>query len=151
MPLVIMLNAVFFNLVNAGLNGYFLAELSGPNRYSTDWLASPVTIAGFILFCTGLFVNWKADNMLIHLRKPGETGYKIPRGFLFRYISSPNLFGEIIEWGGFALMAWNLPALTFAVWTYANLVPRARNHHQWYHSHFDDYPANRKSVFPFLF
>ena len=30
MPLVIMLNAIFFNLVNAGLNGYYLAELTGP-------------------------------------------------------------------------------------------------------------------------
>lgn len=151
MPLVIMLNAIFFNLVNAGLNGYYLAELSGLDRYGMNWLTSPITITGFVLFCTGLLINWKSDHMLIQLRKPGDSGYKIPKGFLFDFISSPNLLGEIVEWAGFALMAWNLPALTFAIWTYANLVPRAKNHHDWYHSHFDGYPRNRKALFPFLF
>jgi steroid 5-alpha reductase family enzyme len=31
------------------------------------------------------------------------------------FISCPNHFGEIIEWIGFAVIAWNLPALSFAV------------------------------------
>jgi hypothetical protein len=48
-------------------------------------------------------------------------------------------------------MAWNLPALSFAIWTFANLVPRALNHHNWYKDKFPDYPKNRKAVFPFLF
>lgn len=151
MPLIIMLNAIVFNLMNAGLNGYFLAELAEPSSYDMAWLTHPATLSGFGLFCIGMFINWKSDHILIHLRKPGEKGYKIPQGFLFKYISSPNLFGEIIEWAGFALMAWNLPALTFAVWTYANLVPRAKNHHDWYHAHFEDYPKGRKRVFPFVY
>lgn len=54
----------------------------------------------------------KADNILIHLRKPGETGYKIPQGWLFKYISCPNMFGELVEWAGYAILCWNLPALT---------------------------------------
>ena len=36
--------------------------------------------------------------------------------------------------------------LTFAVWTAANLVPRARAHHAWYRRTFEDYPANRKAL-----
>jgi 3-oxo-5-alpha-steroid 4-dehydrogenase 1 len=151
MPLVIVLNAILFNLMNAGLNGYYLAELAPVEDYSIDWFYTPHFIIGVILFVAGMAINWKADSILINLRKPGETGYKIPKGFLFDYISSPNLFGEIIEWTGFALMAWNLPALTFAVWTFANLVPRAKNHHDWYHSKFSDYPKERKAVFPFIF
>lgn len=151
MPIVIMLNAIVFNLMNAGLNGYFLAELSGAECYGLDWLLSPLTIMGFVIFCSGLIINWKSDHILIRLRKPGEKGYKVPQGFLFKYISSPNLFGEVIEWIGFAIMAWNLPALTFAAWTYANLVPRARNHHDWYHDRFEDYPKERKRVFPFIY
>jgi hypothetical protein len=47
-------------------------------------------------------------------------------------------------------MCWSLPAFSFAVWTFANLVPRAINHHQWYHEKFEDYPENRKAVIPFL-
>ncbi|MFT5824010.1 MAG: 3-oxo-5-alpha-steroid 4-dehydrogenase 1 [Crocinitomix sp.] len=151
MPLFIVLNAILFNCVNAGLNGYFLAELANPAVFGNDWISTPHFIIGATLFSVGLVINWKADNILIHLRKPGETGYKIPKGFLFDYISSPNLFGEIMEWTGFAIMAWNLPALTFMVWTFANLVPRAKNHHDWYHSKFKEYPKERKAVFPYIF
>lgn len=151
MPLFIVLNAILFNLMNAGLNGYFLAELADPTKYGSDWITSPLFIVGALLFVVGMTINWRADHLLINLRKPGETGYKIPRGFLFDYISSPNLFGEILEWTGFAIMAWNLPALTFTAWTFANLVPRAKNHHDWYKNKFQDYPKERKAVFPFIF
>lgn len=151
MPLAIVLNAILFNLMNAGLNGYFLSELANSTDYNETWLTSPYFILGAMLFAGGMAINWRADHILISLRKPGETGYKIPKGFLFDFISSPNLFGEIIEWTGFAIMAWNLPALTFMVWTFANLVPRAKNHHDWYKSKFSDYPTERKAVFPFLF
>ena len=100
---------------------------------------------------TAPFGRHTSDKFLINLRKPGETGYKIPRGFLFEYVASPNLFGEIIEWTGFALMAWNLPALSFMVWTGANLIPRARNHYDWYKRTFPDFPKNRKVVIPFIY
>lgn len=151
MPLFIVGSAIFFNLINAGLNGYYLAELAPSVDYASDWLRSPHFIAGGVLFVLGVWINMRSDTMLIGLRQKGDTGYKIPRGFLFDLISSPNLFGEIIEWSGFALMAWNLPALTFMVWTLANLVPRARNHHDWYLRHFPEYPKERKIVFPFLY
>jgi len=151
MPLFIVLNGILFNCMNAGLNGYFLAELTTPDMYTSEWLTTPYFIIGAILFVVGMTINWQSDSILIGLRKPGETGYKIPRGFLFDYISSPNLFGEVVEWTGFAIMAWNLPALTFMAWTFANLVPRAKNHHDWYHNKFEDYPKERKAIFPFFF
>lgn len=150
MPLLIVMSAVFFNLVNAGLNGFFLAELAPAEKYNATWLTSPHFLIGLGLFFLGLGINLISDNRLIALRKPGETGYKIPRGFLFEYVSSPNLFGEVIEWTGFAVMAWNLPALSFAVWTFANLVPRALNHHQWYKAQFPEYPEDRKAIFPLI-
>jgi 3-oxo-5-alpha-steroid 4-dehydrogenase 1 len=151
MPLVIVANAILFNVVNAGLNGYYLAELAPADKYNEEWIASFGFLFGAVLFVSGMIINWKSDSILINLRTPGETGYKIPTGFLFRFISSPNLFGEIIEWSGFALMAQNLPALTFMVWTFANLVPRAKNHHDWYRRMFADYPRERRAVLPYLF
>lgn len=151
MPLVITLSAVGFNLMNAGLNGYYLAEVAAVEQYGANWLSSPTTLVGALLFVLGFWINWQSDNMLIQLRQPGETGYKIPRGFLFEYVSSPNLLGEVVEWAGFALMAWNLPALSFWIWTLANLVPRAKSHHKWYLQRFGDYPAGRKIVFPWLY
>lgn len=151
MPLFIVFSAIFFNVINATINGYYLAELAPVNKYDSTWLTSIKFIIGALLFITGMLINLRADNILIHLRKPGETGYKIPKGFLFEYIASPNLFGEIIEWAGFALMAWNLPAVSFAIWTFANLVPRAKNHYDWNHQHLQDYPKKRKVIFPFIY
>ena len=145
MPLVIVGSAIFFNCINAGLNGYFLANFE---KYSPDSFYQLNFIAGILLFLAGFYINQKSDDILINLRQPGETNYKIPNGFLFKYISCPNLFGELMQWTGFALMAWNLPAFTFLVWTFANLLPRALGHHQWYKKNFKNYPKRRKAVFP---
>ncbi|MFN0215452.1 MAG: 3-oxo-5-alpha-steroid 4-dehydrogenase [Saprospiraceae bacterium] len=95
-------------------------------------------------------INWHSDNILLRLRKPDTTGYAIPQGGLFKWVSCPNHFGEMLEWIGFALMSWCLPALSFAVWTIANLAPRALAHHRWYKATFEDYPKERKTLVPFI-
>jgi steroid 5-alpha reductase family enzyme len=151
MPWAIVVSGCLFNLVNAGLNGWYLAVLSPSEGWGAAWLTSPGFLAGLALFAAGMAVNWIADTMLIRLRKKGETGYRIPRGFLFEYMAAPNLLGEIVEWAGFALMAWNPAALGFLAWTCANLIPRARNHRDWYRRNFPDYPPERKCLIPFIF
>lgn len=147
MPLVIALSAMAFNSVNASAIGYYLSHVS---VYTSGYFAHWNFILGIILFIAGFSINYKSDDILIKLRKPGETGYKIPLGFLYKYISCPNLFGEIIEWFGFMLMVWNLAGVSFFVWTVSNLLPRALHHHKWYLKHFPDYPVERKAVFPFI-
>ena len=147
MPLSIVLMGLMFNLSNGFLFGYYLGNFK---VYTNDWLTSPQFIIGAIVFFTGAIINKYGDTVLINLRKPNETGYKIPQGGLFKYISCPNLFGEVIEWLGFAILTWSLPGLAFFVWTFANLVPRAVSHHKWYFNHFENYPKKRKAVFPFL-
>lgn len=147
MPVLIVASAIFFNLINGCSLGYYFAHFGiYDNSYFLHWNF----IVGAALFVIGVFINWKSDHILIHLRKPGETGYVIPKGFLFDYISCPNLFGELIEWTGFALMCWNLPAVSFLVWSCANLIPRALSHHKWYQQKFENYPPQRKAVFPFF-
>ena len=148
MPVTIVVFAVCFNLFNAGFNGYYLAEVG---TYTEDWFGSWQFRLGLPLFVAGFAINFWADQKLMNLRRPGETGYVIPRGGLFDLISAPNLFGEIVEWTGFAILAWNLPAASFALWTFANLVPRAVAHHRFYLQNFPDYPKERKAVFPFLY
>ena len=147
MPVLIMLSGIFFNLCNTFLLGYYFTNFAVNEN---TWLTDIRFIAGVAIFILGASINWKADNMLIRLRKPGETGYKIPTGWLFNRVSCPNLFGELIEWAGFAILCWNLPALTFFIWTAANLIPRALSHHKWYHKQFADYPEERKAVVPYL-
>ncbi len=69
---------------------------------------------------------------------------------MFELVSCANYFGEVLEWVGWAVLTWSLPGLTFALWTVANLVPRARAHHAWYQRTFPEYPAKRKAIIPFL-
>ena len=148
MPLFIALSAIVFNLYNSYLNGRHLGVYGGD--YTTAWLTDPRFLLGVALFTAGLGINLHADKVLFSLRKPGETGYKIPRGGLYRWISCPNYFGELVEWTGWAVATWSLPGLVFAVWTAANLVPRALSHHRWYREEFEEYPAERKAVIPFV-
>jgi hypothetical protein len=147
-PVIICSSAVLFNVCNTFMLGYFLGNIGG--NYSDEYFTSPAFIIGLIVFVSGVFINVKSDNILIALRKPGETGYKTPKGFLFELISCPNLFGEIIEWFGFAFMIGTMPAWSFAIWTFVNLVPRTLDHHRWYKQNFPNYPKVRKAVFPFI-
>ena len=147
MPLAITFSAIFFNVVNGFICGYFLGNFA---NYGDDWMSSIPFILGIIIFFIGFFINNQSDTILINLRKPGELGYKIPKGGLFKYISCPNLFGEIVEWIGFGIMCFALPTLTFPLWTMANLIPRALAHHEWYQDKFEDYPEERKAVFPWI-
>ena len=145
MPLIIVGSAIFFNIINGFLIGYYLGFIGPQDGTLFAWNV----YIGIFIFLSGFIINQVSDSKLIGLRKTFK-GYKIPHGWLFEYISCPNLFGEIIEWIGFAIIAWNVPALAFAIWTFCNLVPRALNHHAWYHEHFDNYPKRRKAVFPYI-
>ena len=145
MPLIIVFSALFFNGVNGFINGYFLGYV----LHTSSSLLSLNVICGICLFLIGMFINRFSDRKLISLREE-QAGYQIPMGGFFKYISCPNHFGEILEWSGFALIAWNLPALTFVIWTTCNLIPRSLNHHEWYLNNFKDYPKNRKAIIPFI-
>jgi len=148
MPLSVALMAIFFNGVNGYLNGRYFTAL-GP-EYPADWLTDPRFLAGVAVFLVGLAANLHSDTILINLRAPGETGYKIPHGGLFRLVTCPNYLGEMVEWCGWALLTWSTPGLAFAAWTAANLLPRALTHHKWYREKFPDYPPRRRAVIPFL-
>jgi protein-S-isoprenylcysteine O-methyltransferase Ste14 len=148
MALPIILMAVAFNVGNGYLNGRYLFFL-GPGL-QTSWFADPRFIIGFLLFVGGYTLNQHSDKVLIGLRRPGESGYKIPWGGGYRFVSCPNYLGEMIEWAGWALMCWNLGALAFLVWTVANLAPRAFRTHRWYRQQFSDYPRERKALIPFV-
>jgi len=149
-PLMIPVLAVSSNLVISFLNASVLSwpEVSG--GYDTSWLADPRFIAGALLFVAGYRVNRKADAMLAALRKPGETGYRIPRGWLYEKVSCPNYLGEFMIWTGWAIATWSLAGAVFMLWTLSNLVPRALANHRWYHEKFTDYPEVRRAVIPYL-
>jgi len=148
MPLSLVLFAIAFNVVNGTLNGAWLFMV-GPER-TVAWLGDPRFVAGLSLFALGFLTHVRADAALRALRAPGASGYAVPRGGLFDLVSCPNYLGEIVEWCGFAVLTWSISALSFAVWTAANLLPRALAHHRWYGERFEDYPRRRKAIVPGL-
>ena len=147
MPVSVIAMAVVFNCINAYINARWISQLGA---YTEAWLFSPAFLFGAALFLAGWAINQHADLVLLRLRGTGETGYKIPRGGLYSKISCPNYLGEMLEWAGWALATWSTAGLAFAVFTIANLLPRAIANHRWYRSEFSDYPAQRKAVIPFL-
>lgn len=146
-PLIIAGMAFIFNCFNGFINGYGVFRLKS---YDTSYLRSWPFMAGVVLFITGFVINKIADEKLRRLRNNSPDRYVLPEGWLFRYISSPHYFGEIIEWGGWAVATWSLPGLVFFVFTFANLFPRAVSSHKWYRDNFPDYPADRNAVIPFI-
>ena len=137
-----------FNAANGFVNGF--AVLTATHLMDNNWLGDPRFIAGLLIAITGWWINFRADDILIKLRKPGETGYKIPHGGMFKYVSSANYLGEIVLWCGWALMCFTPAGLIFALFTISNLLPRALSHHRWYQEKFPDYPAERKAIIPRL-
>jgi hypothetical protein len=157
MPLVIALMAFGFNLLNVSVNATWVAYLGD---YPSSWLADPRFLAGALVFFVGFAINYDADRRLFALRSGGKGAggegrakprYAIPQGGLYRFITCPNYFGELVEWCGWALASWSMGGLAFAFYTAANLVPRAVSNHAWYKEKFPEYPPERKIVVPGVF
>ncbi|MFH1467433.1 MAG: DUF1295 domain-containing protein [Pseudomonadota bacterium] len=147
-PWLILVLGIGHNALCSVLNASWLTSV-GPG-YPAGWLASPAFLVGAALFLAGFAINRHADAILRGLRRPGEGGYGLPTGGLYRWVSCPNYLGEILTWCGFALAAWSPAGLAFAVYTAANLVPRAMDHHLWYRRRFRGYPKERRALLPFV-
>ncbi len=139
-PVLTIAMAIVFNVLNAVGNAVSLRD-----RPIDLWL-----VLGVAIFAFGMLVNLHSDHVLRTLRKPGETGYLIPNRGFFNYVSAPNYLGEILEWVGFAIAAQTLAGWAFAVFTVANLAPRALSNHRWYRQKFPDYPVSRRALIPFI-
>ncbi|HNW70421.1 MAG TPA: 3-oxo-5-alpha-steroid 4-dehydrogenase, partial [Bacteroidales bacterium] len=146
MPAVIMSFGLIYNTFNAFFNGYFLGFYAD---YEMSWFTDYRFVIGVIIFLAGFIINITSDNILFKLRKQ-SIDYKIPHGGMFRFVSSPNYFGEMMEWMGFAILSWSLAGFSFFVWTVVNLLPRAFANHEWYQKNFPEYPENRKAILPFI-
>ena len=96
----------------------------------------------------GAALNVWADYRLRRLRKRAGDARVMPSGGPFNLACCPNLTGEIVEWIGFAVLTWSLPGLAFALWTIANLVPRALWRRAWYRENFDGYPRGWAALIP---
>lgn len=153
MPLSIIVMGVVFNLLNAVMQGGWLWYVCPVDRYPLSWLWSWQFIAGTVIFFIGMGINLHSDNIIRHLRRPGDHRHYIPRGGMYRWVSSANYLGEVVEWTGFAVLTWSWAGAVFAVWTFANLAPRARRINDRYKREFGDEftRLKLKSIIPYLY
>lgn len=153
MPLSIIAASIVFNFLNALAQGGWLFYFSPADMYPTAWLLDPRFIAGTLVFITGMYINISSDSIIRHLRKPGDSAHYMPQGGMFRYVTSANYFGELLEWAGFAILTWSWAGALFAMWTFANLGPRAARIYDRYKSEFPDKfdSARLKRIIPFIY
>lgn len=146
-PALLVLFAIAFNLLN-GYNNSQAVLLNASQTIPWQQVHFWIGAAAFLL---GFTMHTHSDHLIRQLRQPGETGYAIPQGGLFRWVSSPHYLGEIIQWTGWAILTWSLAGLAFALFAFCNLAPRALSNQAWYRRRFPDYPVQRKALVPGLF
>ena len=153
MPLSIVVMGVVFNVLNALMQGGWIFYISPDDYYGRDWLTDPRFIAGFLVFIIGMYINIQSDDIIRNLRKDGDTRHYLPKQGMFRYVTSPNYFGEFVEWVGFAILTWSWAGAVFALWTFANLAPRADHIYKMYQSEFGKALDTKKvkRIIPFIY
>ena len=153
MPLSIILMGALFNTLNAFMQGGGIFYFSPADYYSSGWIISLPFILGTVIFFVGMAVNIQSDSIIRNLRKPGDTAHYLPKGGMFRYVTSANYFGEFVEWVGFAILTWSWAGAVFALWTFANLAPRAARIYNLYSREFpDDLDTHKtKRMIPFIY
>ena len=141
---------IIFGIKFTVLNSYLITKY---NVFYSPELQNPVLfISGILLFLVGFIMNIHSDHILLNLRKPGETCYKIPDRGMFRYVTSANYLGEILEWTGYSIAFCSPATLLFVFTSCCNLVPRAMSTYDWYVKKFGPEKfENKKCILPLVF
>lgn len=161
-------SAILFNFFNGKFIASELRAIGGIRRSQDDVLFK----LGLVLAVFGALVNVVSDEILLRRRRANtratpsraaarrhsvvstnkSSKYILPNGFFFDYVLCPNYLGEFIEWLGLAVATNNLALRAFALWTFANLFPRAVNYRRWYVDTFGEKAVgkHRKAFLPFL-
>ena len=153
MPIAIMAMGIVFNVLNGVMQAGGLFWFP-PESYAegTAYLLRPHAIAGLLLFIIGMGINLHSDHVIRHLRKPGDTRHYLPAKGMYRYVTSANYFGELVEWTGFAVLTASPAAWVFVWWTAANLVPRANAIYKHYCEEFGkEAVGRRKRIIPYIY
>lgn len=153
MPVTVILMGVVFNLCNAVMQGGWIFYFSPESMYESSWFGSPMFIVGAVLFFLGMYINIDSDHIIRNLRKQSDAKHYLPKGGMFKYLSSANYFGELLEWTGFAILTWSWSGAVFVLWTFANLAPRANAIYGRYVQEFGEEftKEHRKRIIPFIY
>ena len=149
MPISIMMMGAIFNTCNGILQGNWLFNISSENFYENLYKTSSFYI-GLVVFFSGMIINIHSDHVIRTLRKPGDTKHYLPQKGMYRFVTSANYLGEIIEWTGYAILTRSLSGVLFVFWSIANLVPRAFSIYNLYLNEFGSDVLKKKRIIPFI-
>ena len=152
MPIAVLAMGVVFNTINSWFIGEWLYDVAPWGYYTREWFTSPQFIIGTVIFLVGMGINHNSDRVIRNLRKPGDTKHYIPRKGMYKYVTSANYFGEIVEWIGFAILSWSPCGVLFAFWSICNLAPRSKSLTEKYIKEFgEEYSSlGKKNLIPFI-
>ena len=140
MAAIVALMAFGFQTAAAFMNAAWLSDLG---HYPDSGSSTPVSWRGVVHW--RLAANLHADTVLLNLRQPGETGYRIPRGGLFRWVTAGNYLGLVMRLGpatrSWAGLAFFVPA--------GEPGPRAAQNHRWPRALRGD-STERRRLLPFM-
>ncbi|XP_072017269.1 3-oxo-5-alpha-steroid 4-dehydrogenase 1-like isoform X2 [Amphiura filiformis] len=91
-PIAIVIGCVVFCTYNGYMQGRYLTQFA---VYETKYHVSPKFLLGCTMFVIGMAINIQSDRILRHLRKPGETDYKIPRDITKRSLKTTHRRGRL--------------------------------------------------------
>jgi len=134
----------------AGMLGWIAATEVTPAMLESGTFA-PLLIPGVALWAVGTAMNAWHHLLLANLRKPGETGYVVPRGGLFAWVCCPHYLCELIAWYGVALAFHHVGAWVISVTMTAYLAGRAHSTLRWYRSKDLELPDGWKRLVPFVY
>ena len=111
---------------------------------------------GAVLFAVGIAGNFYHHYLLAKLRtgtdKITESNkYVSPRGGLFSYVATPHYLFELIGWLGIAIVANHLNSYLVFAGMCSYLAGRSVAQNEFNREKFDDWPAERKNLIPFVF
>jgi 3-oxo-5-alpha-steroid 4-dehydrogenase 1 len=153
--ITVALTGVFVTSMHGYLNAMWYSKFC--TYLDWNWLTTPTCIFGLTLYHISFWSTIRSEYIMRHLRsnKNGTTEgsrYKIPYGFLFKYLSSPQYFTELTGFLGWAIMTWSPAGVFIFLISCANLIPRALETHKWYQEKFkDEFPKDSKKLIPFIF
>ncbi|KAI2468297.1 3-oxo-5-alpha-steroid 4-dehydrogenase-domain-containing protein [Annulohypoxylon bovei var. microspora] len=105
-------NSVFYWAMAGFLGALEIYAPFSPAAVAPD-APTPLTYLGFFLYAFGELMNLDVHYYLAHLRRPGETDRKIPRGHGFGIVTCPNYMYEIIAWIGIIIVTRSPSLLAF--------------------------------------
>merc|ERR1719198_1489170 len=110
-------------------------------------------LAGIALNAVGQLGNLYHHWLLATLRPKngateGSSKYVIPVRGMFRFVTAPHYFFELVAWFGIACVTQHLNSFLAAGNMLSYLAGRSVATTRWYNAKFENYPSERKHLIP---